>query len=241
MRRRRPLYLALLMLLLTACAVVGGLISAVKREPAFYTEASRAGDVDTLERSSKLLTRAMDLRDDVYGKAEWGDAFTADDLNAFFIENMGPKGQLTENLPKGFHSPRVSIRGDRLFIGMKYRDGFWSTVVWLELKVWLVAEQTNVAVVEVCSFQAGRLPFGAQSILDQISELARKSSIDVTWYRLKNNPVGLFKFFAKQPQATAQVLTLEITDGKLVVAGRSDASPGRDVGQPAPAGVKPIP
>jgi hypothetical protein len=236
MRRRRPFYLALLMLVTALCLIIGGLVSAAKKEPAFYSAANRPGDWDTHRRSANLLTRVMDLQFDIRGKAEWGDTFSADDLNAFFIENMGPKGHLTDRLPKGFHSPRIAIEGDRMFLGIKYREGFWSTVVWLELKVWLVADQINVAAVEVCTLKAGQLPFSAQSILDKISEVARARdwSIDVTWYRHKNNPVGLFKFFAKQPQATSQVLTLDVRDGKLVIAGRS-------VGPSAPVGLNPAP
>lgn len=236
MRRRRPFYIALALLLVAGGLVFGGLVYGAKKEPAFYAAANRPNDFDTLERSGRLLTRVIDLQNDIRAKDEWGDTFTADDLNAFFIENLGPKGRLIDSLPKGFHSPRIAIEGDRLFLGVKYREGFWSSVVWLELKIWLVAEQTNVAAVEVCALQAGGLPFGSQSILDKIADVARESSIDVTWYRNKNNPVGLFKFFAKQPRATSQVLTLEVKDGKIMIAGRSflDGAPA------APVGVTPL-
>ncbi len=213
--------LALLILLAAASAAFGGLVYSAKKEPPFYSAANHPGDWDTHERSGKLLTRVMDLQNDIRAKDEWGDTFSADDINAFFIENMGPKGRLAESLPKGFHSPRVAIQGDRLFLGVKYREGFWSTVSWLELKGWLVKDQTNVAAVEVCNLKAGGLPFGSQTLLDKIADVARESSIEVTWYRNKSNPVGLFKFFAKQPRLTSQVLTLEAKDGNLVVAGRS--------------------
>ena len=236
MRRRRPFYIALLLLLSAGGLVLGGLLYGAKRAPAFYTGANRPNDFDTHERSGRLLTRVVDLQNDIRAKDEWGDTFTADDLNAFFIENLGPKGRLVESLPKGFHSPRIAIEGDRLFLGVKYREGFWSSVVWLELKVWLVAEQTNVAAVEVCNLKAGGLPFGSQSLLDKISDVARESSIEVTWYRNKNNPVGLFKFFAKQPRPTSQILTLEVKDGTITVGGRSflDGAPA------APVGVTPV-
>lgn len=227
MRRRRPLFIALALLASAAGLVFGGLLYGAKREPCFYAAADRPNDFDTLERSGRLLTRVVDLQNDIRAKDEWGDTFTADDINAFFIENLGPKGRLTDALPPGFHSPRIAIDGDRLFLGVKYREGFWSGVVWLELKIWLVADQTNLAAVEVCNLKAGALPFGSQSILDKIADVAREFSIDVTWYRNKSNPVGLFKFFAKQPQATSQILTLEVRDGRILVAGRSflDAGP----------------
>ena len=222
MRRRRQFYLALAILMLAVGGVSGGLLFAAKSAPAFYTAADRPGDWDTHERSARLLTRVMDLQHDIRRKEEWGDTFPVEELNAFFIENLGPGGKFTDALPPGFHSPRVSIEGDRLFLGVKYREGFWSTVVWLELKVWLVEGQTNLAAVEVCGLKAGRLPFGSQSLLDKIADVARDSSIEVTWYRHGSNPVGLFRFFAKQPEATSQVLTLEVNDGKMVVAGRTD-------------------
>ena len=237
MRRRRPLFIALALLLSAGGVVFGGLLFGAKREPAFYTAANRPNDFDTHERSARLLTRVVDLQNDIRAKDEWGDTFTADDINAFFIENLGPKGRLTDSLPKGFHSPRVAIEGDRLFLGVKSGEGFWSSVVWLEMRVWLVADQTNLAAVEVCNLKAGALPFGSQSILDKISEVARESSIDVTWYRNKSNPVGLFKFFAKQPRATSQILTLEVKDGKIMIAGRSflDGAPAAPVGVTPPA------
>lgn len=234
MRRRRKLFLAILILLTAVGLVFSGLVYAVKCEPAFYTSANAPRDFDTHERSARLLTRVIELQNSVRASEEWGDTISAEDLNAFFIENLGPKGRLAESLPKDFHSPRVAINGDRFFLGVRYREGFWSTVVWLELKVWLVAEQTNVAAVEVCSLKAGMLPFNSQSILDKIADIARESSIDVTWYRNGSNPVGLFRFFAKQPRATSQVMTLEVNDGKIMIAGRSYLE-----GAPTPAAVNP--
>ncbi len=238
MRRRRPFFIAIGLLVAALGAAFGVLLSLAKSEPPFYTAAvSERADWETHERAAKLLTRVQELQNDIRAKDEWGDTFTEDDLNCFFAQNMGPKDGLTDLLPKGFHSPRVSIVGDRLKLGVKYREGFWSTVVWLELRVWLVAEQVNVAAVEVCELRAGRLPFGTQTILDKIADLARESSIEVTWYRHKSNPVGLFKFFAKQPKATSQILTLEVKDGKIVIGGKSslDAPPA------APTGVNPRP
>lgn len=240
MRRRRPMFLALALLAAFAAAAAGVLLFVVKRDPPFYTAATeRPDDWDAHERAAKLLTRVVDLQNDIRAKEEWGDTFTADDLNCFFAENMGPKDGLTDLLPKGFHSPRVAIEGDRLKLGVRYGEGFWSSVVWLELRVWLVADQVNVAAVEVVDLKAGRLPFGSQSILDRIGDVARDSSIEATWYRNKSKPVGLFRFFARQPRATSQVLTLAVKDGKLTVAGRTflDGAPAA----PAPAVTPPAP
>lgn len=221
MRRRRPLFLALALLLVLFALLGGGLLYAAKREPEFYARTPCPADWDTREKSAKLLTRIQEFKNEIRSKQEWGDMFTADELNCFFLENMGAGGGLGSMLPGKFHSPRVAIDGDRLRLGFKYGHGFWSSVVWVELRVWLVANKSNLLAVEVCDLRAGRLPIGSQSILDGISEAARDSNIEVTWYRHKANPVGLFRFYADQPQPASQILTFDVKDGKIIIAGKT--------------------
>jgi hypothetical protein len=221
MLRRRPKFVAIVLLVMILSGAIALLGYLVKREPEFYTAAAPPADYDTREKSSRLLTRVQDLKNDIRTKTDWGETFTAEELNCFFAETMIAKGTFVSMLPKGFHSPRVAIDGDRLKLGFRYGSGFWSTVVSVEFRVWLVAEEINLMAVEVCSLRAGRLSIGAQSILDAIGETARSSNIDVTWYRHKGNPVGLFKFFPDQPRPASQVLTLEVRDGAIVIAGKS--------------------
>ena len=221
MRRRRTVLLTIALLLAIFGLVGGGLLFAAKREPEFYARTPCPADWDTREKSAKLLTRVQEFKNEIRSKHEWGDTFTADDLNCFFVENMSSKGGLGSMLPGRLHSPRVAIDGDRLKLGFKYGHGFWSSVVWVELRVWLVANKSNLVAVEVCDLRAGRLPIGAQSILDWISETARDSNIEVTWYRHRSNPVGLFRFYADQPQPSSQIMTFDVKDGKIVVVGKS--------------------
>ncbi len=237
MRQRRPLIIALFIIFAFISGVCGALLTVVKRTPAFYTEASRPSDIETHEQAGMLMTRVLDLQNDIRAKEEWGDTFTANELNCFFAENLGQKDGLAGLLPKGFHAPRIAIDGDKLKLGVQYREGFWSCVVWLEVKIWLVADQVNVAAVEICDLRAGQFPFGSQSILDKIGDAARENGIEVTWYRNKSNPVGLFRFFAKQPRVNSQILTLDVKDGKITIAGRTflDGAPA------VPAGVNPLP
>ncbi|HSQ54679.1 MAG TPA: hypothetical protein VLM40_02960 [Gemmata sp.] len=221
MRRRRQLILSFglfVLLLVSAGGVLGYLL---KCEPGFYTAAACPPDYDTREKASRMLTRIQELKNDIRTRSEWGEMFSTEELNCFFAEMMTDQGSLAGVLPKGFHDPRVSIEGDRLKLGLRYGKGLWSTVVWVELKIWLVADEVNLMGMEVCELRAGRVGIGAQSILDAIEDLARSSNVDVTWYRYNRNPVGLFRFFPDQPRPASQVLTLEVRDGKLAIAGRS--------------------
>lgn len=221
---RRSKWLALLLLVGGVAACLGVVAVLAKREPAFYTRTPCPADWDTRERASKLLTRVQDLKNDIRSKPEWGDTFAADDLNCFFVESMAADGALRSLFPKRVHTPRMAIEGDRLKLGFRYGCGFWSVVVWVELRVWLVADEVNLVAVEVCDLRTGRLPLGSQSVLDSIAEAARESNIDVTWYQNGGNPVGLFRFFADQPQPASQIQTLEVKDGTIVVVGRSTGS-----------------
>ncbi|MBX9583434.1 MAG: hypothetical protein K2X87_24295 [Gemmataceae bacterium] len=219
---RRSRWLAFLVLVGGVGAGVAALALLVKREPGFYADAPCPDEWDARERAARLVTRVQDLKNDIRTlKPEWGDTFTAEDLNGFFAENLGRSSGLRSVLPAGLHSPRVAIEGDRLKLGLRYGEGFWSTVVWVELKVWLVADEPNLVAVEVCDLRTGCMPVGAQSILDAVAEAARDKNVEVTWYRNGGNPVGLFRFYADQPQPASQILTLEVADGKVVVAGRS--------------------
>lgn len=220
MRRRRSVLLPLGLLTTLLGALGGVVLFLVKRDPAFYTAAAEV-EWESRGKAARLVTRVQDLKNDIVSKSEWGDTFTAADLNCFFAENMSQRGGLCALLPDGFHSPRVAIEGDRVKLGFRYGEGFWSAVVWVESRVWLVKDDTNVVAVEVCDLRAGALPGGSQSILDGITEAARGSNVEVTWYRHRGNPVGLFRLYADQPRPSSQIVTLEVRDGQVTVAGRS--------------------
>lgn len=226
MFRRRPMLTAIGLLVALISGVLGVVGTLLRCEPAFYTAAACPGDYDTREKASRVLTRLQDLKTDIRTKGEWGETFTAEELNSFFAEMMTGNGSFASLMPEGFHSPRVAFEGDRMKLGFRYGRGFWSSVVWIELRAWLVADEVNLMAVEVCDLRAGRLGVGTQTVLDAIAESSRSSNIDVTWYRHNGNPVGLFRFFSDQPHPPSQVLTLETQDGKLVVAGRTRTDVG---------------
>lgn len=224
--RRRSKWLALLLLVAGVTAAAGAVVFAARREPEFYTRAGAPADWETRERAARLLTRLQDLKNDVRSKEEWGDSFTAAELNAFFADNFCTRDGIGSALPEKLSAPRVAVDGDRVKVGFRYGDGFWSSVVWVEFRVWLVKDEVNLAALEVCDLRAGRLPLGTQSILDAVSEAARGWNIEVTWYRHNGNPVGLFRFFAdQQGNPPTQVLTLEAADGRVTVAGKSVLGP----------------
>ncbi len=212
-------------------ALLVTLISLLKSVPAFYRDSQPPDNYDTREKASYLVTRVQDFKHAIRTQRQWGITLTAEELNCFFAEMMGPQGSFVGWLPQGFHSPLVAIDGDRLRLAARYGHGWRSVVVSIELRIWLVAELTNVVAVEVCDLRVGRLPLSTQWLLDAIAEAAHAARVEVTWYRHNDHPVGVFRFFPDQPRIVSQLLTVEVADGAITVAGRTavEAMP------PAPA------
>ena len=218
--RRRNAIITSLLLLITVAASVGGLGYALKTVPAFYHDAQEGLACDPMAAAA-VVTRFGDLKNDIRSKTEWGATFTDAELNAFLQVHLGQEGGFASVVPRGFHAPRLRILGDRIFLAARYGSGFWSTVLSMEMKLWLVKDHTNLVALELCGVRAGILPVGTQSILDRISEASRESNIVITWYRHNGNAVGLCHFYADQPRPTTQIARFVAADGKLTIAGRS--------------------
>lgn len=220
--RRRSILLALLIVVLAGVAVVGVLTLLVKQEPGYYT-ADAGDEIADAQVASEVLTRFGDLMNDVRLKPEWSGSFTASELNAFLRENLQEDGWLARVLPPELHAPRVAIDGDRVKVAGRVGDGFWSTVVSAELRVWLVKDEMNTVAIELVGFRAGALPVELQWFrgLDAIAEAVRDRNVDVSWYRHDGHLVGVFRLYADQPRPPTQLRTVTVADGRVTVAGRS--------------------
>lgn len=232
MRRRsgRKSFLLLLCIFLFAGSALG---AALKYVPQFY--ATSENETDLLEFSSqsfRLMTRVTDLRNDINLKPEWGATFETGELNCFLHEFAA---EIKDRLGCRIHTPRVSIVGDHVYLGVRSGTGYFSTVFWVELRAWLVKSEPNCVAVEIESIKAGLLPIAGQSILDRVTEAAHDSNFDVSWYRNNGKPVGVFRLFTDQGRRQPkQLRALQIRDGQLTLAGRTTTD-----GTGTPAGIDP--
>lgn len=224
---RRRFWIKVAIIISAISLLLGTLAVLLKQTPEFYSVAPSPEAEATL--GSDVLTRFGDLRNDILSQPDWGSSFSAEELNAFLRDHMDDREGLAGLLLRGLKSPRVAIEGDRLKIAARYQPGeseTFSTIVSVELKVWLVSREINMLAVELVGAWAGSLPvtslpFGPQTQLDSITENARQSNIAVIWYRNNGNLVGLFRFYADQPQPGVQIRTTKISDGRLTIAGRT--------------------
>lgn len=222
MRRRSLIKTGLILIALLALSV-GIVGSLLKQEPEFFVRENADGlRADDPAQAGKVVTRLNELIEDMRTtqKGEWGQSFSAEELNAFFREGASGTNPLTKALIEDLPDPRISIEDDRLRIAFRQGEDFWSTVVELELRMWLVKDQSNTLAVEIVRFQAGELPLPKNWVLNDIATAARRLSADVNWYRKGDNPVALCKLYANQSRPENQVTTLRIGDASLSIGGR---------------------
>lgn len=221
MRRRRSWVWAVLLLVGFVAAVGGVLGLLMKQDPEFYTRAAVADRrPDDLRTASDTQTTLDELRTKVFATPEWGATLSADHLNAFFREDPA-LNNLVEPRLGGLTAPRVAVDGDRLKLAARYGCGFWSTVVSVELRAWVIADEPNLFAVELVSHKAGALPLPTRWLMDALTAFVADKGIGVTWYRSAARPVAVCKWLPGQSRPNTLLQTIAFEDGAITVGGRN--------------------
>src|SRR5207245_7134991 len=165
-------------------------------------------------------------------KRQWDAHFTQEQINSYFQEDFLEEHPDDRPLPERISEPRVAIESDKIRVGFRYTTGPWSTVVSIDLRVWLVAKEPNVVALEFEGMHAGALPISSQSLLESASESARRNDIDPTWYRHNGHPVLLLRFQAGRSRPTFQLQQFDLHAGALSIGARSlDTTPHANIGR----------
>src|SRR4029077_19716374 len=121
----------------------------------------------------------------------------------------------TLTLPEGIAQPRLVFDKERVHLAFRYGRGLFSTVVSIDLRVWLVPKEQNVIALEVEGFRAGALPIATKSLLEKVAEVARAKGVSVNWYRDKGtgHAVAILRFQEDQPRPTFLLEAVELNPG----------------------------
>ncbi len=222
MLKKRVFLLAVLSFL-GLTALIGGLAVLVKHEPAFYRRALVTPGKDRKDLSTAFMGRFFKLAGhwNGGGKEEWDMILSEAQLNSYFEEDFIRLGDAEALRKLGLAEPRIVLENDRLRLAFRYGQDPWSTVISYDLKLWLAPKDINVVCVEILGRHAGALPVSAQTLLNEISEVAAKRGIEVTWYRHQGNPVALVRFQSGSGRPSAQLQRLNIKQGMMTLGGIS--------------------
>ena len=219
--RRRRLLISVGLIATFLAVVVAGLWLMVRHVPGFYAHAEMPPGDERAALSQRTFAEWSRLILELQTREPTIDAtFTADELNAYFQQDYFRHGG-DDNLPDGFSAPRIRIEDGKMRIGVRYGTGFTSTVLSLTVKLWLVPKELNVVALEIVGLQAGSLPLSTGTLIDYISEAARREHIDISWYRHDGHPVAVMRFQSDLTRPTFQFDRIELKDGRLTIVARS--------------------
>ena len=219
--RRRALFRTFACLGLVVVCGLGLLAFLLRHEPAGYRDIPVPDGTERHKLSGEFSNGVQRLIEDLGSRADdrWKEEFTADQVNSYFEEDFLRLRPF--KLPEGVHSPRISIKPGNLRLAFRYGHDVWSSIVTVDMNMWLVANEANVVSVEVLGIHAGAMPVSTQSVLEQVSEQARRLNAEVNWYRHDGHPVAVVRFQPDQPNPVVQLQRIELQEGKLVIEGKS--------------------
>ena len=202
----------------------------VRHELEWYTRAAVPPGPQRAKNSREFVSELTELLEPPERETKWYAQFTDEQINSFFEEGVVQTGLDTRLLPEGVKQPRVAIEPGRLRLAFRYGRGTWSSVISIDLGIWMATREQNAVVIEVENFRAGALPISAQSILQDVTTAVRQNypKVDMTWYRNPEtgNPCAVIRFLSDDPQRPNVLLdAVQLEQGKMTIHCRySDPS-----------------
>jgi hypothetical protein len=222
---RRSLLIALAVVVVLIGGGGGLLFALLHYEQPWYVNAHVPPGAERKKLSVDCVHELNDLYDSVRNAEKWGATFSDEQLNSYFEEFFVQSGLNTRVLPENVSNPRIAFEPDRARLAFRYNSGGWSTVISIDLIVYLLRNEPNAVVLELEGLHAGALPFSAQSLLERISEseVGLQNGVEIGWYRHPDNghPVAVVRFQANQTNNSFRLESLQLEKGSIKFSGRS--------------------
>jgi hypothetical protein len=201
--------------LASVVGAVVGLLAALAHEPSFYREAAIAPGAFADAQVRNLLTRGLQLRNDIVNEPRWDAIFSDSEINAWLAEEAARP----DTLPPGFTEPRLSFEMDRILIACKVRQGPISSLVWVAAQARSVGPSELELVVERVS--AGLVPLPRALVRGRLEILAKAMGLELTWREVANQHVALVRPKLVDSSANVVLDRFEILNGQIRVVGRT--------------------
>jgi len=220
--RRKTLILALLIVVALLGGVGATLALLARHEPAYY----RRGAVPLGQKrhiwSTQFFGEMSHLSSAIQSEQDvWDAEFTTDQINSYLQDGFLDQGFDEKMLPDNISDPRVAIDDDRLRLGFRYGFGRWNAIVTIDMRLWVAQGEVNTVGLELLGLHVGSLPVSAQSLLEHVSDAARRNGVEVSWYRYNGHPVALLRFGPNQQRTTVHLKQVEVREGRFMIQGIS--------------------
>jgi hypothetical protein len=242
---RRSFFATLSCVLLSLGILAIMLAGLLRYQRPWYKQAAMPPGPARHKYSEEFTTECIDMFANIDDGREWTAHFTDVQINSYIEEDFRQQGIESHLLPEGITEPRIVFDPERIHLAFRYGKGLFSTVITVDLHVWMVPQEQNVVALELEGFHAGALPISARSLLEQMSEVGRSNGIGVNWYRdpKTGHPVAVLRFQEDQQRAKWVLSALRLEAGAIIFGGRSpDAPPAptKNINAAAAIGLQPL-
>jgi hypothetical protein len=219
--RKRTWFALFAMVVLGLLAVASyALYRASQHVPDFYSEALSVPAESQEKQSDRMLTQITALHNDLQERGRWSQVFETKTINGWLAVDL-PQNHPTA-LPHGMHDPRVQISPQGITAACQVDRGGLHGVVSLQISAFVESE--DVVGLQVRKARLGAIPWSFRTVLDKITDAARKSNVDIRWRQSDGDPVALIKVSSAQGnrKQVIHIDTIRLQEGALLVAGTTE-------------------
>src|SRR5262245_40868198 len=131
-------------------SVASALALLVLHEPGFYTRSALPPGPVRKQHSKAFVAELSHLLNGIYNLyPAWSGPSTDAQIDVYLEEDFLASGNAEKVLPDGISAPRVVIEPDKIRLAFRYGNDPWSTIISIDLRVWLAPKEPNVVALEL--------------------------------------------------------------------------------------------
>ncbi len=173
-------------------------------------------------KAKRFVAQSLQLRNDIVNEPTWEAVFSDQEVNAWLAEDL--VRHFADQLPPEIRDPRVLFEMNRVILAFQLAKGGVQSVITVVARP--SGPVGNTVELTLEKIRAGILPVPADNVLDRIIEHARRHGVDVQWQRRDGYPVVILRYTPNLAREDVQLEELEIRNGQIRLAGRSDRTKG---------------
>lgn len=191
-------------------------------EPGFYREMVKRPRANRAKEARRFVAQSLQLRNDIVNEPNWEAVFSDEEVNAWLAEDLVT--HFADQLPPEVHEPRVRFEMDCVTLAFGLDQGPVRSVIWVVARPHVAGP--NVLELTFEKIRAGVLPVPAGKVLDRITRHAQGQGLDIHWKREAGLPVVVIRYTPHDGRDDVQLERVDLRDGQLRLAGRSDRKRG---------------
>ena len=191
-------------------------------QPPYYLAMIRLPLEQREIKAKHFVAQSLQLRNDIVNEPTWQAVFSDQEVNAWLAKDLVE--HFADQLPPEVHDPRVLFEMNRVVLAFQLEKGGFHSVITVVARPHVPEDNTVELTLE--KIRAGILPVPADNVLDRIIDHARHRGVNVQWQRRDGYPVVVMRYTPNLSREDVQLEELEIRNGQLRLAGRSDRTKG---------------